>query len=106
MSDEQFFERLRTDAEQLRFNASDVMQSRIAARVRERVAAQTQLGLSYILARWLRPVGAALATFALVAMLGVQWIEQSPDPSAATLDTLTSTQSVDISVGGDTFNVE
>jgi glycine/D-amino acid oxidase-like deaminating enzyme len=106
MSDEQFLEHLRRDAEQLRFDGDDVMRSRIAARVRERIASQPQNGVSYVLARWLRPVGAALATFALVATLGVQWFEQSRDTPATTLDALTSTQTVDISVGGDTFNVE
>ena len=54
-----------------------------------------------MLARWFRPVVVSLATLALVATLGIQWAEQSHDASAAAMDTLTSTQTVDISVGGD-----
>jgi hypothetical protein len=104
--DDNFLEQLRTDARQLRFEPDDMMTTRIAARVRERIAAESQAGIAQILARWFRPVVASLATLALVATLGVQWLEQSRDASATTLDALTSTQSVDISVGGDTFSVE
>jgi hypothetical protein len=102
-----FLERLRTDARQLRFEPDEMMSARIAVRVRERIAAETQTGIAQILAHWFRPVVVSLATLALVATLGVQWAEQSRDAAAATsLDTLTSTQTVDISVGGDTFSVE
>jgi hypothetical protein len=101
-----FFERLRTDARQLRYEPDEMMSIRIAARVRERIAAESQTGIAQVLARWFRPVVVSLATLALVATLGIQWAEQSHDASATSLDTLTSTQTVDISVGGDTFSVE
>ena len=101
-----FLDRLRTDARQLRFEPDEMMSTRIAARVRERIAAESQTGIAQILARWFRPVVASLATLALVATLGIQWAEQSHDAAAASLDTMTSTQTVDISVGGDTFSVE
>lgn len=100
-----FFDRLRTDARQLRYEPDEMMSIRIAARVRERIAAESQSGIAPVLARWFRPVVASLATLALVATLGIQWAEQSHD-AAASLDTMTSTQTVDISVGGDTFSVE
>jgi len=100
-----FFERLRTDARQLRYEPDEMMSIRIAERVRERIAAESQSGVASVLARWFRPVVASLATLALVATLGIQWAEQSHD-AAASLDTMTSTQTVDISVGGDTFSVE
>ena len=102
-----FLERLRKDARQLRFEPDDMMTMRIAARVRERIASESQNGIAHILARWFRPVVASLAMLALVAALGVQWLEQSTrDVPGTTLDALTSTQTVDISVGGDTFSVE
>jgi len=100
-----FFDRLRTNARQLRYEPDEMMSIRIAARVRERIAAESQSGIALVLARWFRPVVASLATLALVATLGIQWAEQSHD-AAASLDTMTSTQTVDISVGGDTFSVE
>jgi hypothetical protein len=104
MTDDNFLERLRTDARQLRFEADEMMSARIAARVRERIAAESQAGIAQILARWFRPMVASLATLALVAMLGIQWAEQPHD--ATTLDSMATTQSVDISIGGDTFSVE
>ena len=83
-----FFDRLRTNARQLRYEPDEMMSIRIAARVRERLAAETQTGIAQILARWFRPVVASLATLALVATLGIQWAEQAPDPSAVSLDSL------------------
>jgi hypothetical protein len=106
INDDDFLERLRDEARQLRFEPDDMMTTRIAARVRERITAESQAGIALVLARWFRPVVASLATLALVAALGVQWLEQSREVSATTLEALTSTQSVDISVGGDTFSVE
>ena len=90
----------------LPFEPDEMMSARIAARVRERIAAESQAGIAQILARWFRPAVASLATLALVATLGIQWAEQSHDSAATTLDSLAPTQSVDISVGGDTFSVE
>jgi hypothetical protein len=101
-----FLGRLRPEARQLRYEPDEMMSIRIAARVRERVAAESQTGIAQILARWFRPVVASLATLALVATLGIQWAEQSQNASSASLDSMTSTQTVDISVGGDTFSVE
>jgi hypothetical protein len=101
-----FLERLRADARQLRYEPDEMMSTRIAARVRERIAAESQAGIAQMLARWFRPVVVSLATLALVATLGIQWAEQAHDVSAASLDSMTSTQTVYISVGGDTFSVE
>jgi hypothetical protein len=105
MSDDRFLERLRDGARPLRFEPDDIMATRIAARIRERIAADAHAGVSQILARWFRPVIASLATLALVATLSIQWVEQTGDTSATTLDSASS-QSVDISVGGDTFSVD
>jgi len=106
MTDDDFLDRLRGQAQALRFEPDDMMTTRIAAGVRERIATESQAGIALVLARWFRPVVASLATLALVAALGVQWLEQSREAPVTTLDALTSTQSVDISVGGDTFSVE
>jgi hypothetical protein len=106
IDDDNFLKRLRVEARQLRFEPDDMMTTRITARVRERIAAESQSGIAQVLARWFRPVVASLATLALVAALGVQWLEQSRDVPVTSLDALTSTQTVDISVGGDTFSVE
>jgi hypothetical protein len=106
MTDDTFLEHLRDEARQLRYEPDDMMTTRIAASVRGRVTDEAQAGVAQILARWFRPVVASLATLALVAMLGVGWLEQSHEVPANGLDALTSTQSVDISVGGDTFSVE
>ena len=101
-----FLERLRPEARQLRFEPDEMMTTRIAARVRARIAVESQAGIALVLARWFRPVVVSLATLAVVAALGVQWLEQSRDVPVTSLDALTSTQTVDISVGGDTFSVE
>ena len=106
MTDDNFLEQLRDEARQLRFQPDDVMTTRIAAHVRARVADDAQDGVAQILARWFLPVVASLATLGLVATLSVGWLEQSHDLPASGLDALTSTQTVDISVGGDSFSVE
>lgn len=106
IENDDFLDRLRTNARQLRFEPDDMMTTRIAAHVRERIAAEAQSGIAQVLARWFGPVVTSLATLALVATLGVQWFEQSSDTTGTTLDSLSSTQTVDISVGGDTFSVE
>jgi hypothetical protein len=110
MSDDPFFERLRKDADALRFDVPGAMSRRISARIRERITAREEAGVAQLLARWFRPVGAALAAFALAALLGIGWLEQSPDmtggSTGVTLDSVSGTQTVDVSVGGDTFNVE
>jgi hypothetical protein len=106
IENDDFLERLRPEARQLRFEPDKMMATRIAARVRERIAAESQAGIAQVLARWFRPVVVSLATLALVAALGVQWLEQSREIPVTSLDALTSTQTVDISVGGDKFSVE
>jgi hypothetical protein len=83
------------------------MTSRVAARVRERLADEGQSGVAQTLARWFRPVIVSLAALSLAAVIGVGWLEQSPEATPASgIESMTSTQSVDISVGGDVFSVE
>jgi hypothetical protein len=62
MTDENFLDRLRDDAARLRYDADDVTLTRLAARVRARVAAQPTV--TTFLARWFRPVAACSGTSA------------------------------------------
>ena len=106
MTDDNFLERLRDEARQLRFEPGDIMTARLAARVRARLAEESQSGVALTLARWFRPVVMSLAALSLAAVIGVGWLEQSPEAAPAGIESMTSTQSVDISVGGDIFSVE
>lgn len=96
-----FLERLRDDARQLRYEPDDdAMWARLAARVRARVAEQPSV--SQLLARWFRPVGVSLAGLALAAAIGIGWFE-TRDP-AYTLDAMSSNP-VEITIAGDTYNL-
>jgi hypothetical protein len=106
MTDDTFLEQLRNDARQLQYEPDDVMTTRIAARVRARVSEEAAGGVAQILARWFRPVVASLAALSLAAVVGVGWLELTPEPAPAGLDVVSSSQTVDVSVGGDTFSVE
>jgi hypothetical protein len=105
MTDDTFLERLRDEARQLQFEPDDMMRTRIAARVRGRVSEEAAGGISLILARWFRPVVASLAALSLAAIVGVGWLELRPEPAPG-LDAVSSSQTVDVSVGGDVFSVE
>src|ERR1700694_2995976 len=101
MSDDKFLDRLRDDARRLRYEPQDsVIWTRLAARIRERI--QLQPSVSQLLARWFRPVAASLSVLAIASALSLALFERSPD--LASVDTTTSS-SVDVSVGGDTFSV-
>ena len=102
MSDDKFFERLRDDAQRLQYEPDDVMMSRLAARVRERVTAAPTAAL--FLARWFRPVAGALAALAVVATLGVQYYESSHQ-QPPTLEAAMSADPVEISVDGDVYTL-
>jgi hypothetical protein len=105
MTDDNFLEQLRDEARQLRFEPDDFMTTRIAARVRARVSEEAASGVSQMLARWFRPVVASLAVLSLAAVVGVGWLELAPEPASG-LDVVSSSQTVDVAVGGDTFSVE
>ena len=101
MSDDKFFDRLRDDAQQLRYEPEDsVIWTRLAARIRERI--RLQPSVSQLLARWFRPVVASLSVLAIASALSLAWLERSSD--LASVETTTSS-SVDVSIGGDTFSV-
>jgi len=101
MSDDKFLERLRDDAQRLRYEPDDVMLSRLSVRVRERVTAAPTV--AQFLARWFRPVAASLAVLAVAATLGVQYLESNQQP--ATLEAALSADPVEISVDGDVYTL-
>ncbi|HEY6843302.1 MAG TPA: hypothetical protein VI391_03985 [Thermoanaerobaculia bacterium] len=100
MSDDQFYEQLRGDAARLRYEPDDAMRTRLSARIRERLAAQPTV--AQMLARWFRPVTATFAMLAIVAALGLTWIEHR---EASRSTELMASNSVEISVDGDTYSL-
>ena len=105
MSEDRFFDRLREDARPLRFEPDGFMTTRVAARIRERI--QTPATASQVLARWFRPLAASLSALALAATLGIVWIDRSstPDTPQPTVESLSATNTIEISAGGDVYRV-
>ena len=103
MSEDRFFERLREDARPLRFEPDDFMTTRIAARIRERL--QAPATASQVLARWFRPMAASLSALALAATLGIVWIDRNSGDAQPTLDSLSATNTIEISAAGDVYRV-
>ncbi|HLJ74711.1 MAG TPA: hypothetical protein VKU62_09010 [Thermoanaerobaculia bacterium] len=102
MSNDKFYDRLREDAARLRFEPhDDALWTRLSARIRARVAAEPTV--AQMLARWLRPVAATFAMLAIVATIGLTWIERREAASATEL--MASANSVEISVDGDTYSL-
>ena len=103
MNERQFFDRLRHDAQQLRYDADAFMTTRIAARVRERIATPPP-SVSLFLARWLRPIAASLSAIALAACVSAVVIERA-NTNAATVESLSADSGVDVSFAGDFYRV-
>ena len=97
MNDERFFERLRGDARTLRYEPDEVSASRVAARVRSRIAEAPTV--AQLLARWARPLAVSLAALAIAATLGLKWIDR---------DDVTDSVSVSnvVSLDGELYSVE
>jgi hypothetical protein len=91
-----FFERLREDAAPLRHEPDGAAMTRVAARIRERVAQPT---VAELLARWLRPVAAALTAVAIVAIVSVVSISGNDEVSFVE-------EGVEVTVAGATYRVE
>ena len=104
MSDDLFFERLRNDAQQLRYDAGDVALTRLSARVRGRVAAPAPTVASF-LARWFRPLAASLAALAVVATIGVEWYASAQQQQPNTIEAAMSADPVEIAMDGNTFTL-
>jgi hypothetical protein len=100
MSDNDFLERLRDDARQLRYEPDAALWTRLPAKIRQRVALQTNA--SQLLARWFRPITASFLILALAAALSVAWLERGD--SAYSVEAM-GQNSMEITVGGDTFSI-
>jgi hypothetical protein len=93
MTDEEFFERLRDDAQQLRYEpADDALWTRLQARVTDRV--RMQPGIAQSLASWFRPVATALAVLSIIAALSVEWIDRPQQPT--TIEAMAAAPSTDV----------
>jgi hypothetical protein len=102
MTEDKFFEKLREDSAQLRFEPQDsALWTRLPARIRERV--RNRPNVSQMLARWFRPITLSFVALSIVAALSVTWIEHTRESWYA-VEAMGS-NSVEITVGGDTFNL-
>ena len=96
MSEDKFLASLRQDARELRYEpGDDAMWTRLAARIRRRIAQPTVMEL---LATWFRPVAASVAALGIVAAIGLTFIDSS-DSTAMVADP------VEISMAGDVYSV-
>src|SRR5437899_984800 len=104
MSDDKFFDRLREDAQRLRYEPEDdVMWTRLAARISDRV--QMQAGVTHLLAAWFRPIAASLAALSLAAVLTVQWTESAQTPTVEAMATASAPVG-DLTIDGETLSVD
>ena len=95
MSEDRFFDRVRHDARELRYGASDALLTRVSARIRAGIEQPT---VWEFLAAWFRPLAASLSALALVATIGLTLFESS-EALAMSGDT------VEVSMGGDVYSV-
>ena len=75
--------------------------TRLTARIRE--AVRRQPNVPQLLARWVRPITASFVMLALAAALTITWIERAHESAYVT--EAMSSNSLEISVDGDTFNL-
>ncbi len=99
MTEDRFLDRLRKDAQQLRYEPEDDFAwTRLTARIQERMRAQPPV--AQLLAQWFRPVAASLAVLLIVAALSVQWTDTTPP---ATVEAMAAAPASDL---GDALSVE
>lgn len=90
-----FFERLRADAQPLRSRPDEATLARIRARIEARLAPAPTV--ADLLAAWFRPLALAMGTLTLVAVLGIA--------ALASQDDRTYDDAVEIVMGGETYRV-
>lgn len=95
MNEDRFWERLRHDARQLRYDVDAVAASRLAARVRAHMMQPT---IAELIAAWFRPLAASLTALALAAAIGLSIAERNQAISF-------TGDSVEVAVGGDVYSV-
>ena len=97
MSNDPFLERLRTEAQSLRYEPSDAAITRMSARIRERIATPT---VSQLLANWLRPLTLSFGAIALVSTLGVVWYESQ---QSVPMESMIAQNNIDVEMAGYSF---
>ena len=102
MTDDPFFQRLRTDARPLRHQPDEATLARIRANIDRYVQhghlAREEPTVAQLLAAWFRPLVASAAALALVAAIGTSVLRNSEE--IALDDT-----AIEITVGGETWRV-
>lgn len=96
MSEDRFFDRLRTDASALRYEPDPAAITRMSARIRARIAPPPTI--AQLLTAWFRPLAATLAAVALAATIGITLV---PDEEPETF----GENPVEISMAGDSYHV-
>jgi hypothetical protein len=89
MSDDRLMERLREEAQALRYEPGEEVFIRLRARVRSRIVVAPPT-VSQLLAGWLRPVGFALGALVVTVSLAVTIEQQRSHEANATIDTITA----------------
>ena len=92
--DDKFFERLRGDAAQLRYEPDELALARIRARIRGAVGRPT---VAELLAAWFRPLAATLTAVAIAAVIGFTALGGE--------EPLFGDESAEIVMAGDTWSV-
>lgn len=101
MSNDPFFDRLRSEGVSLQYQpADDFAFTRISAAIRERVNAP--LTVAQFLAVWFRPVVASLGALALCASLGITWLSRSQEAVASEQ---VASSTLQIQMDGDVYSV-
>ncbi|MEA2571946.1 MAG: hypothetical protein QOI24_3947 [Acidobacteriota bacterium] len=97
MSNDRFLERLRIEAQSLRFEPSHFAVTRMSARIRERIATPT---VSQLLANWMRPLALSFGAIALVSTLGVAWYESQ---ETVAMESTIAQSNIDVEMAGYSF---
>jgi hypothetical protein len=97
MTDDPFFERLRSDARTLRHRPDEVTLARIRARIQAHLE-RAEPTVADLLAAWFRPLIASAAALALVAAIGTSVVRSNEDVSVVDTD-------IEITMAGESWRV-
>lgn len=100
MTDDEFFRRLRGDAQALRHQPDEATLARIRARIEAHLL-RREPTVAELLAAWFRPLAATAVALALAAVIGVGVVNRNVNRNDLTF----ANTSVEISVGGETYRV-
>ena len=95
MSEDRFLERLRSDAQKLRYEPGHATLTRLAAKIRARI---NQPSVPQLIAGWFRPLAASLGAVGLAACIGLFFVDRSEAGSV-------SAEPIEISMAGDVYSV-